>query len=58
MKESLAEMMARVNDGMPSAKWIQTSVGLVNMGNENASMLAGERLAKLRAAKANGGEAK
>ena len=48
----MADMMKRVHAEMPSAKWINTSVGVVNMGNENAAMLAGARLAKQRAAKA------
>ena len=50
-KESLSDMMKRVNDGLPSEKWISTSVGVVNMGNENSAMLAGARLAKMRAEK-------
>lgn len=53
MKESMAEMMARVNDGMPSAKWISTSVGVVNTGNKNAAEIAAVRLMELRAKEAS-----
>ena len=53
MKESMADMMKRVNDGMPSGKWIQTSVGTVNTGNKNAAELAAIRLVEMRAKEAN-----
>lgn len=52
-KESMEQMIERLNDGIPGKHWIQTSVGLVNMRNHGAAMEAGARLAKLKAEKAN-----
>lgn len=49
MKESMAEMITRLNEGLPSAKWIQTSVGVVNTGNKEAAMIAAKKLVELRA---------
>ena len=47
-KESLEEMMKRLDEGMPSRHWIQTSVGTVIMRNKAAAMRAGARLAEKR----------
>lgn len=48
MKETLSEMMARVQDGMPSAHWKPTSVGTVNFRNKRAAEIAAVKLAKLK----------
>lgn len=58
MKETMAEMMARIQEGMPSAHWKSTSVGTVNFRNKSAVALAAIRLAKQKAAKENGGKPK
>lgn len=47
----MLDMMKRVNDGLPSDKWINTSVGVVNTNNKNATALASIRLMQLRHAK-------
>ncbi len=49
MKESMLDMMKRLEDGLPSAKWINTSVGVVNTGNKNAAEIAAIRLMEKRA---------
>jgi hypothetical protein len=51
-KETLEQMMARLKDGLPSAKWINTSVGVVNTGNKAAALRAAHKLAELRMRKA------
>ncbi len=45
----MLEMMRRLEDGLPSKKWINTSVGVVNTGNKNAAELAAIRLMEKRA---------
>lgn len=54
MKESLGEMMARVQAGMPSGHWKNTSVGVVNFRNKAAAERAAIRLVKIRAEKDKG----
>ena len=51
MRESLAEMMERLEEDMPGHKWINTSVGTVNTNNKNAMALASIRLMKAKQAK-------
>ena len=48
MKESMSQMMARINDGIPSSHWKQTSVGLVNFRNPSKVAIAQAELAELR----------
>lgn len=43
--------MRRLAAGMPSGKWISTSVGVVNTNNEAAMLRAALRLKKMREAK-------
>lgn len=52
MKETMAEMMARLAEGMPSKHWIATSVGIVNMRNKAAALNAAIRLEELKKRKA------